>query len=112
MSISKAQIKRRATKGAAFLDEKNPGWCKKIKLEELELANGDHCVLGQLYGTYVKGGELLFSTSLEDEGFGKLNHHGSRYGFFTSTHSSLDDNHQVYDILQEQWIKEIQKRCG
>lgn len=34
-------------RGAAWLDEKCPQWVSHIDLEELDLQNGDHCVLGQ-----------------------------------------------------------------
>jgi len=35
-------------RGAAFLDEKAPGWEKHIELEELELSSPSYCVLGQM----------------------------------------------------------------
>jgi hypothetical protein len=42
-------IQKRVTAGAALLDEKMPGWYKKIDLDSLELSDERHCVLGQLF---------------------------------------------------------------
>ena len=36
-------------RGAAFLDEKLPGWEDQIDLEQLDLSSRCNCVLGQLY---------------------------------------------------------------
>lgn len=43
------------TRGAALLDQRGPvGWRDRLDLAKLELANGNRCVLGQLYGTTVR----------------------------------------------------------
>jgi hypothetical protein len=36
-------------RGAALLDAKMPGWWHKINLRTLDLANGNQCVLGQVF---------------------------------------------------------------
>lgn len=36
-------------KGATLLDRKMPNWHQKIDLSRLDLANGEACVLGQLF---------------------------------------------------------------
>lgn len=38
------------TKGATLLDKILPGWHKKVKLSELEMSSGFHCMMGQLFG--------------------------------------------------------------
>ncbi len=38
----------RVARGAAFLDEKMPGWDQRIDLDKLDLAAPCRCVLGQL----------------------------------------------------------------
>ena len=43
----------RARDGAAFLDEKVPGWTSKIK-KPINIKNIRDCALGQLYGSYPK----------------------------------------------------------
>lgn len=44
-------IEERVARGAAFLDEKLPGWWQKeqISLNRLDLSDGCGCVVGQLY---------------------------------------------------------------
>ena len=37
--------------GAQLLDERMPGWWKKVSLEELQLSSCESCVCGQLAGT-------------------------------------------------------------
>lgn len=39
----------RAAKGAAFLDEKVPGWFRRVKIRPLDLGDECRCVLGQLW---------------------------------------------------------------
>ena len=99
---SKAEIRKRATKGAILLDSENPNWCKKINLEDLNLANVEYCVLGQLYGYYSDGQDILF-------GYDKAKT-ATRYGFYTEARYGTYSD-RVYGVLQEQWVEEIGKRC-
>ncbi|NNF57862.1 MAG: hypothetical protein HKN04_06440 [Rhodothermaceae bacterium] len=45
----------RVQRGAAVLDERDPGWHARISPATLELADGQACVLGQLHGDYRLG---------------------------------------------------------
>ena len=45
-----ANVKR----GAAWLDEHEPGWRGRIDLNKVDLASECNCVLGQLYGGYTE----------------------------------------------------------
>lgn len=45
----------RARSGAAYLDEADPGWHTRLDPATLELADGAHCVLGQLHGGFRNG---------------------------------------------------------
>lgn len=38
-------------------------WRQKIDVETLDMPDGDHCVLGQLYGNYHRGLDTVFSRS-------------------------------------------------
>lgn len=44
----------RVARGAALLDEKRPGWFNEIDLDDLMLASGRQCVLGQLFPESVQ----------------------------------------------------------
>ncbi len=39
-------------RGAAFLDEHTAGWDDRVSLEELDMADPCHCILGQVYSEY------------------------------------------------------------
>jgi hypothetical protein len=49
----------RVDKGARFLDKKVPGWHKKIGTVLLNLADFDHCILGQLFPSFGTGMKRL-----------------------------------------------------
>jgi hypothetical protein len=47
------QVLARVKRGIALLEEKHgPNWADGLSLGELDLKDGAHCVLGQLYGEY------------------------------------------------------------
>lgn len=48
--IDQQEIEARVARGAALLDEKEPGWWEKIRIEELALSSCYRCVIGQLLG--------------------------------------------------------------
>lgn len=45
----------RAARGAALLDEGDPGWAARIDTAALRLGDGRACILGQLHGEYRRG---------------------------------------------------------
>ncbi|MDT0630593.1 hypothetical protein [Rubrivirga litoralis] len=45
----------RAGRGAALLDEQDPGWAGRVDPGALALGDGQACVLGQLHGDYRRG---------------------------------------------------------
>ena len=45
----------RAARGAALLDDHDPGWADRVDTASLALADGGACVLGQLWGEYRFG---------------------------------------------------------
>ena len=47
--------RRRAAAGARLLDDQDPGWAARVDPGRLELADGQACVLGQLWGEYRRG---------------------------------------------------------
>lgn len=55
----KKEILARVQRGAELLDEKLPGWERKIDLGTLEISNPCLCVLGQAFGEFTGGLGLL-----------------------------------------------------
>ena len=45
----------RAARGAALLDDRDPGWAERVDPGALHLSDGEACVLGQLWGEYRHG---------------------------------------------------------
>lgn len=79
--------------GIGYLNVHRPGWRRKIDLDRLNLASGEQCVLGEVYGEFDKGLSTLGLDLGTAEALGflaKKNPDGSR--------DSLD-----YDKLTAEW---------
>lgn len=85
---AEAQVKR----GAAKLDQVNPGWHWVISIDKLQMYMWDSCILGQLYGTFVAGETTLELVDKDAEYF----------GFFREN----DDYEELHDL----WVAEIEGR--
>lgn len=53
--ITPAYAEARAARGAAYLDDVDPGWFERVDPETLALGDGHCCVLGQLHGEFRLG---------------------------------------------------------
>ncbi len=53
--ITEERVQERVERGAAYLDEVDPGWHRRVNAEALELEDGEQCVLGQLHGGFRLG---------------------------------------------------------
>lgn len=95
------QAREAVAKGAALLDERNPGWDAKIDLDGLYVGDSTECVLGQLYGRYLDGQTEL----------GLSNSQGVSYGFDTWFRKEEHPDEQ-YDMgdLQTAWEELINER--
>ena len=91
-------------RGAALLDERKPGWDRKVDLEKLDLYSPCNCVLGQVYGDrlshydgygYNRGLRLL-----------ELHYQGSKLHGFTAMPNGYHGN------LTAAWRRLIEKRRG
>lgn len=52
--INYAELDENAERGAQMLDKRRPGWHRKISLDELNMADGSCCVIGQNFnGSYA-----------------------------------------------------------
>jgi hypothetical protein len=58
-------IAERVAAGAAWLDEHRPGWVDRINLDTLDLSDTCKCVLGQEYGRFVLGDDLILDEGSE-----------------------------------------------
>lgn len=53
--MKRTTIQKRAARGAAFMDQKRPGWHNEIELGLLDIECGACCILGQIYNDYGQG---------------------------------------------------------
>jgi cell shape-determining protein MreC len=73
---------------AKFLDEVKPGWALEINVEKLDMADGNNCILAQLYNrSYISGISALSLSA----------HNQSAFGPFAS---------------KTRWIEEIKQRTN
>ena len=87
-------------RGAKLLDEKSPGWHRRINLHALDLNDCQECILGQVYGEYANGLETLFAGDQK---------YFSRYHFgFSSTYTGGKD--RGMRRLTAAWMRLIVKR--
>jgi hypothetical protein len=93
----------------ALLDRKNPGWRDSIVLDELRMGDGEHCVLGQVYGDYDVGMTKLFTKRKRDaEGFRAL---AESYGFEVEYDWYTAGGRSNYGVLTRAW-KRVLKELG
>jgi hypothetical protein len=85
--------------GARLLDERRPGWASEIDLASLDLGSLCDCVLGQLYGSFGHGTDVL----VPDADLGHSIQWSRRYGFDREPGVS-------YVELSDQWRVEIEER--
>lgn len=52
-------VEERVANGMAFLDERVPGWRERIDFFCLDLGTTCRCVVGQIYGHYDDGSDML-----------------------------------------------------
>src|SRR5690625_6974131 len=66
-------IANRVKKGAELLDTAQPNWYEQIELSQLDLSSCRKCILGQMFGDFSDGAEVLFkdelSSSIDKCGF-------------------------------------------
>ena len=84
-------------KGIALLDAKVPEWCTKMQLDHLHMADGDSCVLGQLFQR--EGNSSGYHLGSDKLG---LKWWDTEYGFFTR---------DKWGPLTRRWKQRILQHC-
>jgi hypothetical protein len=101
--MEKQIIEEAASQGAQLLDKLEPVWWKKINTDQLAMASGRTCILGQLYGEFVQGTKRLqhWRQSIE-------------CGFMLAWRSEMSEIYWTrrWNWLRDAWIQEIAARRG
>jgi hypothetical protein len=89
----------RVRRGAALLDEVQPGWWREIDTARLAMVTCDRCILGQLYGEFGTGWRVVLSPVRRDWPCNAADH-----GF------TLYDPRESFADLTDAWRAEIARR--
>jgi len=93
--------------GAKYLDETSPDWALYMNSRELDMSDGEYCVLGQYHGDYFTGLNVR-----------KLSHDDAHdYGFSVLTAAGFEgseywDTYDEWTQLTYMWRDEIAKRLA
>lgn len=105
------ELQARVDKGAAWLDEVNPGWWDRVVINKLHMIHSCSCVLGQLYADDCTGFQSGF-------GYAKVNlvpktgtdNNAADFGFDVHRDVNNDVDTAEYGVLQTLWIEKINER--
>lgn len=102
IDMFKTQLALNVKRGVYALDEQFPGWREKVVVDELDLSNGESCILGQLYGGYSVGQRQL--------GLYHEAHASYQHGFdLTGADINFDGNsHYAWRALDQLWTEHIE----
>lgn len=83
MNVIPANVKR----GAQLLDERLPGWRSHVDPDQLDVSSGCRCPLGQIFGDYADGADLLGLDARTEQ----------------ANHGFMPQGWQTYQQLTEAW---------
>ena len=99
---------QRAARGAAYLDEVDPGWYRQVDVRTMELGDASCCVLGQLHGDFRIG--LSRSRLLSMGSAPRANLSPVHFGFLCVSHPDPAWQEQDYRYLNRAWQQEVWHR--
>jgi hypothetical protein len=97
-------LRRRVEKGAILLDRVAPSqWRTKVNPDTLDISYGDRCILGQVFGDYMHGREMLMFNMPVKEGippWSNWSQAAADHGFLYPLGKNLED-------LNNEWRLEV-----
>jgi hypothetical protein len=106
--ITAEQVRARVRRGAAYLDDVDPAWHRRIDPAALELGNGRQCILGQLHGEFRLGlgrSRLISMSSAPRASLSPV-----AYGFTCVDGVPEAWQARDYDLLNEAWRDAVHTR--
>lgn len=101
----------RVKAGAEVLDAEDERWWLKIDLQDLDVTSYHHCVLGQLYGDYSTGLDILYKGELAHYDEWAVAHgFDAKQKLVEHEDGGLVSNAEEYDALTRLWADEINVR--
>lgn len=101
-------VRQMVARGAELLDRVKPEWFTLIDLGTLDMALPRYCILGQLYGNYWDGLELLELTGTRDV----QAYYGFDLEFFPCAGFTALEAAPAWAVLQDEWKAVIADRLG
>jgi hypothetical protein len=98
----RAATRRRVVRGAMLLDRADVGWACRVDLDRLDMASQDNDVLGQLYGSFMRGYAYLMRYLPAGVPYA-----ASGFGF-----TGRADTVREYDALDREWADAVRRRLG
>jgi len=108
--ITEEAVQERVERGAAYLDEVDPGWHRRVNADTLELEDGQHCVLGQLHGGFRLGLGRSHVLSLSSAPRASLS--PVDYGFKCVENVSEAWQARDYELLTAAWREAVRARTA
>ena len=96
-------VAERVARGSALLDEKMPGWDRRIDLDRLDLMSSCRCILGQLH---LAAEDDPYLEGLAAVGIDYYTENDARFGFNTW---DAEGNDAFLD-LEYEWKRVITER--
>ena len=106
--VTLEDARQRARRGAAYLDDADPGWHERLDPENLALADGTCCVLGQLHGDFRLGLGRAAIFDLSSAPRASLS--PVELGFLCVQNVPAAWQDQDYALLDRAWQEEIVQR--
>jgi len=106
--ITAERVRERVRRGAAYLDDVDPGWHRHVDPALLELGNGRQCILGQLHGEFRLGlgrSHLITMSSAPRASFSPVS-----YGFACVEDVPEAWQDRDYELLTEAWWHAVRTR--
>ena len=111
--MTNSTMRQRVAKGAAFFDERDPGWFDCINPERLNVANAMSCPVGQIYWgsfDFARTIELVLGISqtarvVSDPGGFKLSARAAELGL-----CAQGNNAREYPVLTRLWQAIVRER--
>jgi hypothetical protein len=101
VEMSVPDVRPQVQAGAKLLDEKYPGWHKRIRIRDLHLEDGSACVLGQVFTGRLKQG-------WPKEGEGEQYYGGISALFGDKVRNLTEANHGfVLPVSLERWSDRV-----
>lgn len=114
MTANARDIFTKVDRGVLLLDQFAPGWEKKVKIKTFDIRNGEACILGQAFGTYLQGQRKVAQTAivaaiksaglrLQERSLQYVEIDPVYYGFNVDGDIFGSNRNKQYSLLAERW---------